>query len=421
MESPIITLDELPSDVLIYILSHVSFRDIVSCCHQCQRLRSLCSDELLWRGQCKCVWLCDSVEGGSSWKHQFMNMYKEFGKYVNCYRRIKHSWNQIEKYLKEKCPMIYGSLKEGTTEAELAAVEEKMGATLPADLKCSYRIRNGQKLSTTNGLLGNMVISSHYRTEILLPIETAAEAYLVRCPPIQSKLIIPGDCLSSYRGRLVEIRSSISTLTDSPSRYPYACVLCQASGSGGCKNFTDWLGSYADDLERDLFPVVGGAILKFPYVDDCVETTGSFTVRVATCFLPELSSIHPPHFFFTYRITMSMRIDAPVSEICRLYTRHWFITDADGKEETVTGPGVVGEYPVMRPGTRCRWISCTTINTTQGSMRGFFTMKNLKTGEPLQIGCPTFHMQTPELETAAERQSRVTQKDSGHRVTVQAE
>ena len=37
-----------------------------------------------------------------------------------------------------------------------------------------------------------------------------------------------------------------------------------------------------------------------------------------------------------------MHPDAPESESCKLQTRHWIITDEEGGEERVDGPGVIG-------------------------------------------------------------------------------
>ena len=41
---------------------------------------------------------------------------------------------------------------------------------------------------------------------------------------------------------------------------------------------------------------------------------------------------------------MSMDADASRSQSCQLETRHWVITDEDGQEEIVDGPGVIGEF-----------------------------------------------------------------------------
>lgn len=106
--------------------------------------------------------------------------------------------------------------------------------------------------------------------------------------------------------------------------------------------------------------------------DGCVETTGDITVSVSTSFLPELSSVHPPHFFFTYRIRcvclslyqpvclyhllpvcvspcpfrIEMSGAASPEASCQLDSRYWKITTSDGNVEEVQGPGVVGRLLV---------------------------------------------------------------------------
>lgn len=53
---------------------------------------------------------------------------------------------------------------------------------------------------------------------------------------------------------------------------------------------------------RSLDDVVVCSFCRYTHEKGCVATTGDISVSVSTAFLPELSSVHPPHFFFTYRI-----------------------------------------------------------------------------------------------------------------------
>ena len=54
----------------------------------------------------------------------------------------------------------------------------------------------------------------------------------------------------------------------------------------------------------------------------------------------------PGQWFFLYTITISN--EGP--ETVQLISRHWIIRDASGKVEEVSGPGVVGEQPVLENG-----------------------------------------------------------------------
>ena len=55
-------------------------------------------------------------------------------------------------------------------------------------------------------------------------------------------------------------------------------------------------------------------------------------------------------------------------------TRHWLITDANGKVQEVRGDGVVGEQPYLKPGQGFRYSSGAVIETPVGAMQGSYQM-----------------------------------------------
>ncbi len=58
---------------------------------------------------------------------------------------IDDVWNRLEKALKAAAPEVRKSLKKGTTEAKLTKLEQKLGVTLPSDLRASLLRHDGQK------------------------------------------------------------------------------------------------------------------------------------------------------------------------------------------------------------------------------------------------------------------------------------
>ena len=58
----------------------------------------------------------------------------------------------------------------------------------------------------------------------------------------------------------------------------------------------------------------------------------------------------------------------------RLLTRHWIITDANGKVQEVRGDGVVGEQPHLKPGQGFRYSSGAVLETPVGAMQGSYQM-----------------------------------------------
>ena len=73
---------------------------------------------------------------------------------------------------------------------------------------------------------------------------------------------------------------------------------------------------------------------------------------------------------FSYTITI--RNEGSVS--ARLLTRHWVITDANGKVQEVRGDGVVGEQPHLKPGQGFRYSSGAVLETPVGAMQGSYQM-----------------------------------------------
>jgi len=93
-------------------------------------------------------------------------------------------------------------------------------------------------------------------------------------------------------------------------------------------------------------------------------------VDVQTSYLAEQSDPAEPRFAFAYTITI--RNEGPVA--AKLLTRHWIITDANGKVQEVRGDGVVGEQPFLRPGQGFRYSSGAVIETPVGVMQGSYQM-----------------------------------------------
>jgi ApaG protein len=93
-------------------------------------------------------------------------------------------------------------------------------------------------------------------------------------------------------------------------------------------------------------------------------------VQVETRFVADQSKPHDNRYVFAYTVTLRNAGDVPA----RLLTRHWVITDANGKVEEVRGDGVVGEQPWIRPGDHYQYSSGAVLDTAVGTMRGSYQM-----------------------------------------------
>jgi ApaG protein len=94
-------------------------------------------------------------------------------------------------------------------------------------------------------------------------------------------------------------------------------------------------------------------------------------VHVATQYVDEQSEPSIDRYVFAYTITIENLGDIAA----QLISRHWIITDANGKVQEVQGDGVVGEQPRLDPGESYRYSSGAVLETPVGSMQGSYRMK----------------------------------------------
>jgi len=123
---------------------------------------------------------------------------------------------------------------------------------------------------------------------------------------------------------------------------------------------------------------------------DHVAMTAGITVRVSASFLPEQSQVSAGRWFWAYHIRIENHGDEPV----RLVTRHWRITDGNGRVSLVDGEGVVGEQPLLAPGQTHDYVSGCPLETSYGSMEGYYGfLKN--DGSRFEAAIPFFPLEAP--------------------------
>ena len=96
----------------------------------------------------------------------------------------------------------------------------------------------------------------------------------------------------------------------------------------------------------------------------------AITVTVRTQYIQDQSDAQKGPFVFAYFITI--RNSGQIA--AQLISRHWIITDAEGRSQEVKGLGVVGQQPLLKPGEEYQYQSGTPLNTPVGTMRGTYQM-----------------------------------------------
>src|SRR5258706_5192831 len=112
-----------------------------------------------------------------------------------------------------------------------------------------------------------------------------------------------------------------------------------------------------------------GLCVAIPHVVSTVVTEG-IRVTVTSSYVPEQSAPKAHRYVFAYTV----KIANEGTHTAQLKTRHWIITDGNGKVEEVRGPGVVGQQPLLRPGENFEYTSGCVLQTPRGEMRGTYQM-----------------------------------------------
>ncbi|MFZ4684893.1 MAG: Co2+/Mg2+ efflux protein ApaG [Hyphomonadaceae bacterium] len=124
----------------------------------------------------------------------------------------------------------------------------------------------------------------------------------------------------------------------------------------------------------------------YPYE---AETNG-VCIRVRPVFVDEQSSPEDDRFLWAYHIEIENR----GRHTLQLMTRHWRITDGDGRIQHVDGAGVIGKQPVLRPGARFEYSSGCPLTTPCGMMQGAYRFED-ETGASVEATIPLFALDSP--------------------------
>jgi ApaG protein len=120
------------------------------------------------------------------------------------------------------------------------------------------------------------------------------------------------------------------------------------------------------------------------------KITRGIRVTVNPTFLGAQSDPEESRFMWAYHV----RIANEGRETVQLLHRHWRIVEATGRIVQVDGVGVVGEQPVLEPGTEFEYTSGTPLSTPSGIMAGRYEMETA-TGDRFDVDIPAFSLDSP--------------------------
>jgi uncharacterized protein affecting Mg2+/Co2+ transport/cell wall assembly regulator SMI1 len=438
--------DLLADDALLVVLSYLNFKELCLCSSTSKRFSRLATSNILWRDLLRKVWVLDvkyenmtpapavlqhdpftqdkfeelrfvqqqnsitkdmdtimheNPQTQQQCKLLFRKYYFDHPGMSGCYSRIKKLWNQLDAWLYNNAPEIYQTLQDGIPDQETCnsrfTCQSFSSQDVPIDLLCSYRIRDGQTVShshPTTGLFGGYSFYEYRANCLLFSAATIRHVVTQLQDRLENMCIFAGrhnvticmvtkDTGALKRGQVIQFTRDQEPFVLAPS-------------------FTEWFERYVRLLTVDqVFEYKRGKnceIIRYPTTSAFGSDTTTRGVRIQcnAIFIPEYSRINAREqtYFFAYRIRMSMDKSEPKSSTCQLTMRHWRTTTSTGKEERVDGEGVVGYYPVMKPGAYFEYCSCSSQPTKVSFMGGSFTMKLETTGEEFEAMIDNFELNT---------------------------
>ncbi len=121
------------------------------------------------------------------------------------------------------------------------------------------------------------------------------------------------------------------------------------------------------------------------------QITRGIKISVVTTFEGSFYKNYKMQYAFGYTIT----IENQSKDSVQLNTRRWEILDALNNVEIVSGEGVIGKKPVLKPGESHTYTSGCLLTSPFGAMQGHYSMVNFTTTKKFKVTIPTFKLSAP--------------------------
>ena len=121
------------------------------------------------------------------------------------------------------------------------------------------------------------------------------------------------------------------------------------------------------------------------------QVTKGIKISVETHFEGMFFKNYKMHYAFGYRIT----IENQGNDAVQLKSRFWEIKDVLDDIKNVSGDGVIGKQPIIKPGESHTYKSGCLLTGPFGAMKGHYNMVNFTTDRNFKVNIPSFKLSTP--------------------------
>jgi len=118
------------------------------------------------------------------------------------------------------------------------------------------------------------------------------------------------------------------------------------------------------------------ALEQMVYSPNSESRTSDIWIKVESKFLDQREKVEN-EYKFAYKITIK---NFSSFKTHQLLTRHWDIVDANGNKTSIDGDGVLGNQPILAPGSSFMYESHCSIETYHGVMSGWYSFFDKQEG-----------------------------------------
>ena len=118
------------------------------------------------------------------------------------------------------------------------------------------------------------------------------------------------------------------------------------------------------------------------------KITNSVNVSVRVEY--DIKNSYPAENRFVFRYNISIENLRDTSIVLR--KRRWYIYDVGHGYAEVTGDGVIGLMPEIKPGERFTYFSNVILKSGVGNMFGYYTLNDMSSGDKFEVEIPKFSL-----------------------------
>lgn len=118
------------------------------------------------------------------------------------------------------------------------------------------------------------------------------------------------------------------------------------------------------------------------------KITNGIRISVRPYYQPKFSVPLLMKYVFSYKVFIENQSSVPV----QLMKRHWYILDSTGDKQEVSGDGIVGQQPVLKPGSKYQYSSWSQVHSEIGLMHGYYEMRDLRNQKTFKVIIPAFQL-----------------------------